>query len=128
MSPWRWRPMAGALASAAFRLIVRVTAFSKTGLLSWAAALAAKPPSKPHGRGNAKAPPAPTSTPAHLQSWVERHQPQPLAAFRGLPSVQARQVHLPLEVCLISAGAMATEGPRLLQPEDMQPLMASAGS
>jgi hypothetical protein len=39
MSPWRWRPMAGALASAAFRLIVRVTAFSKTGLLSWAAGL-----------------------------------------------------------------------------------------
>jgi formylglycine-generating enzyme required for sulfatase activity len=42
--------------------------------------------------------------------------------------VQARQVHVPLEVCLIPAGAADTEGPRLLQPEDMQPLLGSAGS
>jgi formylglycine-generating enzyme required for sulfatase activity len=91
-------------------------------------ALAASPPPKPNGRGNAKAPPAPTYTPAQLQSWVERHQPQLSAAFRGLPSVQARQVHVPLEVCLIPAGAAATEGPRLLQPEDMQPLLEAAGS
>ena len=91
-------------------------------------ALAASPPPKPNGRGNAKAPPAPTYTSTHLQSWVERHQPQLSAAFRGLPSVQARQVHVPLEVCLIPAGAAATEGPRLLQPEDMQPLLEMAGS
>ena len=91
-------------------------------------ALAASPPPKPNGRGNAKAPPAPTYTPTQLQSWVERHQPQLSAAFRGLPSVQARQVHVPLEVCLIPAGAAATEGPRLLQPEDMQPLLEAAGS
>ena len=90
--------------------------------------LAASPPPKPNGRGNAKAPPAPTYTSTHLQSWVERHQPQLSDAFRGLPSVQARQVHVPLEVRLIPAGAAATEGPRLLQPEDMQPLLEMAGS
>jgi formylglycine-generating enzyme required for sulfatase activity len=84
---------------------------------------ALRPPSM-----EAASPPAPTYTPAQLQSWVERHQPQLSAAFRGLPSVQARQVHVPLEVCLIPAGAAATEGPRLLQPEDMQPLLGSAGS
>jgi formylglycine-generating enzyme required for sulfatase activity len=91
-------------------------------------ALAASPPPKPNGRGNAKAPPATTYTPTHIQCWVERHQPQLSAAFRGLPSVQARQVHVPLDVCLIPAGAAATEGPRLLQPEDMQPLLEPAGS
>jgi formylglycine-generating enzyme required for sulfatase activity len=84
---------------------------------------ALRPPSM-----EAASPPAPTYTPAQLQSWVERHQPQLSAAFRGLPSVQARQVHVPLEVCLIPAGAADTEGPRLLQPEDMQPLLGSAGS
>jgi formylglycine-generating enzyme required for sulfatase activity len=84
---------------------------------------ALRPPSM-----EAASPPAPTYTPAHLQSWVERHQPQLFAAFRGLPSVQARQVHVPLEVCLIPAGAAATEGPRLLQPEDLQPLLEAAGS
>jgi formylglycine-generating enzyme required for sulfatase activity len=84
---------------------------------------ALRPPSM-----EAASPPAPTYTSTQLQRWVERHQPQLSAAFRGLPSVQARQVHVPLEVCLIPAGAMATEGPRLLQPEDMQPLLEAAGS
>ena len=76
----------------------------------------------------AASPLATTYTPAQLQSWVERHQPQLSAAFRGLPSVQARQVHVPLDVCLIPAGAAATEGPRLLKPEDLEPLLAAAGS
>ena len=39
MSPWPWRPMEDDLGSAAFPPIVRVTAFSKTGHLSWAAGL-----------------------------------------------------------------------------------------
>ncbi len=84
---------------------------------------ALRPPSM-----EAASPLATTYTPAQLQSWVERHQPQLSAAFRGLPSVQARQVHVPLDVCLIPAGAAATEGPRLLQPEDMQPLLEPSGS
>jgi len=67
-------------------------------------------------------------TPADLQSWVDRHQSQLSAAFLGLPSVQARQVHVPLDVCLTPAGASATEGPRLLRPEDLEPLLAAAGS
>ncbi|MFN6338213.1 MAG: SUMF1/EgtB/PvdO family nonheme iron enzyme [Cyanobacteriota bacterium] len=69
-----------------------------------------------------------TYTPTDLQRWVERHQPQLSAAFLGLPSVQARQVHVPLDVCLTPAGAVSTEGPRLLRPEDLEPLLAAAGS
>jgi formylglycine-generating enzyme required for sulfatase activity len=42
--------------------------------------------------------------------------------------VQARQVHVPLDVCLTLAGATVTEGPRLLKPEDIKPLLESAGS
>jgi AraC-like DNA-binding protein len=75
----------------------------------------------------AASPPAPTYTPTQLQSWVERHQPQLSAAFRGLPSVQARQVHVPLDVRLAMAGA-ATEGPRLLAPQDLRPLLEAGGS
>ena len=67
-------------------------------------------------------------TPAELQSWVDRHQRQLSTAFQGLPSVQARQVHVPLDVCLTPAGAAVTEGPRLLKPEDLKPLLAVAGS
>jgi formylglycine-generating enzyme required for sulfatase activity len=67
-------------------------------------------------------------TPADLQCWVEHHQPQLSGAFLGLPSVQARQVHVPLDVCLTPAGAAATEGPRLLRPEDLESLLARAGS
>ena len=67
-------------------------------------------------------------TPADLQSWVDRHQPQLSDAFLGLPSVQARQVHVPLDVCLTLAGAAVTEGPRLLHSEDLEPLLAAAGS
>jgi formylglycine-generating enzyme required for sulfatase activity len=67
-------------------------------------------------------------TPADLQSWVDRHQSQLSAAFLGLPSVQARRVHVPLDVCLTLAGAAVTEGPRLLRPEDLEPLLAAAGS
>jgi formylglycine-generating enzyme required for sulfatase activity len=66
-------------------------------------------------------------TPADLQHWVERHQAQLSEAFLGLPSVQARQVHVPLDVCLTLAGA-TTEGPRLLEPEDLEPLLAAVGS
>jgi formylglycine-generating enzyme required for sulfatase activity len=69
-------------------------------------------------------------TPADLQSWVDRHQRSLSDAFLGLASVQARQVHVPLDVCLTlaGAGAVVTEGPRLLKPVDLQPLLAAAGS
>jgi formylglycine-generating enzyme required for sulfatase activity len=64
---------------------------------------------------------------ADLDTWVDRHQARLSAAFLGLPSVQARQVHVPLEVCLTPAGATATEGPRLLSPEDLAPVLESRG-
>jgi formylglycine-generating enzyme required for sulfatase activity len=67
-------------------------------------------------------------TPTDLQHWVERHQARLSEAFLGLPSVQARQVHVPLDVCLTPAGALAKEGPRLLEPQDLEPLLAAAGS
>jgi formylglycine-generating enzyme required for sulfatase activity len=67
-------------------------------------------------------------TPAELQSWVERHQSRLAAAFLGLPSVQARQVHVPLDVRLTLAGSATTEGPRMLQPDDLEPLLMSTGS
>ena len=91
-------------------------------------ALAANPPPKPVGGVNANAPQSRSYTPADLQLWVEHHQPQLSGAFLGLPSVQARQVHVPLDVCLTPAGAAVTEGPRLLMPEDLDPLLAAAGS
>jgi formylglycine-generating enzyme required for sulfatase activity len=69
-----------------------------------------------------------TYTPADLQRWVKRHQARLSEAFLGLPSVQARQVHVPLDVCLTLAGAAATEGSRLLKPEDLEPLLDGAGS
>ena len=83
---------------------------------------ALRPPSLDSG-----SPRAGFHTPADLQHWVERHQAQLSEAFLGLPSVQARQVHVPLDVCLTLAGA-TTEGPRLLEPEDLEPLLAAAGS
>ena len=90
--------------------------------------LAASPPRKPGGGDIANALGVRTYTPADLQLWVEHHQPQLSGAFLGLPSVQARQVHVPLDVCFTPAGAAATEGPRLLRPEDLEPLLAAAGS
>jgi formylglycine-generating enzyme required for sulfatase activity len=42
--------------------------------------------------------------------------------------VQSRQVHVPLDVCLTLAGAAVTEAPRLLKPEDLEPLLDAAGS
>jgi formylglycine-generating enzyme required for sulfatase activity len=83
---------------------------------------ALRPPSLDSG-----SPRAGFHTPADLQHWVERHQAQLSEAFLGLPSVQARQVHVPLDVCLTLAGA-TTEGPRLLEPEDLEPLLAAVGS
>jgi formylglycine-generating enzyme required for sulfatase activity len=73
-------------------------------------------------------PQARSYTPADLQRWVDRHQAQLSESFLGLPSVQARQVHVPLDVCLTPAGAAVTEGPRLLRPEDLESLLAAAGS
>ena len=64
---------------------------------------------------------------ADLDTWVDRHQTRLSAAFLGLPSVQARQVHVPLEVCLTPAGATATEVPRLLSPEDLAPVLEGSG-
>jgi hypothetical protein len=90
--------------------------------------LAASPPPKPVGGANANAPRTRIYTPADLQCWVEHHQPQLSGAFLGLASVQARQVHVPLDVCLTPAGAAVTEGPRLLRPEDLEPLLAPTGS
>ena len=87
-------------------------------------ALAANPPPKGSTNEQQKR----TYTPAELQSWVERHQSRLAAAFLGLPSVQARQVHVPLDVRLTLAGAATTEGPRLLTPEDLEPLLMSTGS
>jgi formylglycine-generating enzyme required for sulfatase activity len=91
-------------------------------------ALAANPPPKPVGGANTNAPQLRSYTPADLQRWVDRHQSQLSDAFLGLPSVQARQVHVPLDVCLTLAGAAVTEGPRLLKPEDLEPLLDGAGS
>jgi hypothetical protein len=91
-------------------------------------ALAANPPPKPGGGTTSKAPRARSYNPADLQHWVDRHQARLAEAFLGLQSVQARQVHVPLEVCLTPAGALAKEGPRLLEPQDLIPLLAAAGS
>jgi len=90
--------------------------------------LAASPPPKPVGGANTNAPQLRSYTPADLQRWVDRHQSQLSDAFLGLPSVQARQVHVPLDVCLTLAGAAVTEGSRLLKPEDLEPLLDGAGS
>ncbi|MFM9104657.1 MAG: DUF4062 domain-containing protein [Cyanobium sp.] len=91
-------------------------------------ALAANPPAKANGGGTSQGARARTYTPTELQAWVERHQAQLSAAFLGLQSVQNRQVHVPLDVCLTPAGAVAAEGPRLLNPEDLEPLLAAGGS
>ena len=69
-----------------------------------------------------------TYTPADLQSWVDRHQRQLSTAFLDLPAVHARRVHVPLDVCFNPAGVVTTSGPRLLKPEDLEPLLAAAGS
>ena len=62
-----------------------------------------------------------TYTPGDLQRWVDRHHVCLSEAILGLASVQASQVHVPLDVCLTLAGAAVTEGPRLLRPEDLEP-------
>jgi formylglycine-generating enzyme required for sulfatase activity len=67
--------------------------------------------------------PRPCYGPAALDAWVERHQARLAKAFLGLPSVQARQVHVPLDVGLLPAGTQAMEGPRLLKPDDLAPLL-----
>ncbi|MCX5952022.1 MAG: SUMF1/EgtB/PvdO family nonheme iron enzyme [Cyanobacteria bacterium] len=84
---------------------------------------ALRPPSLDSGSPRSR-----SYTPADLQHWVDRHQPQLSTAFLGLASVQARQVHVPLDVCITPAGATVNEGPRLLKPEDLKPLLAVAGS
>lgn len=91
-------------------------------------ALAANPPPKT-GEGAHSATTAQRHyTSQELQTWVERHHPRLKRAFLGLSTVQTRQVHVPLDVCLTLAGAAATEGPRLLRLEDLEPLLAAAGS
>ncbi|MEY4354522.1 MAG: hypothetical protein RLZZ609_2763 [Cyanobacteriota bacterium] len=91
-------------------------------------ALAANPPPKPGERALGTASARHSYTPQEFQTWVERHQARLAKAFLGLPSVQARQVHVPLDVCLTLAGAAATEGPRLLVPGDLEPLLEKAGN
>ena len=87
-------------------------------------ALAANPPLKGSTNEQQKRP----YTPTELQTWVERHQSRLTTAFLGLPSVQARQVHVPLDVRITLAGAAMSDGPRLLTPEDLEPLLMSTGS
>jgi formylglycine-generating enzyme required for sulfatase activity len=101
----------------------RFTTSDQLASLVLQALQALRPPSLDSGSPQSR-----TYTPADLQRWVEHHQPQLSGAFLGLPSVQARQVHVPLDVCLTPAAAAATEGPRLLKPEDLKPLLESAGS
>jgi len=93
-------------------------------------ALAAHPPSLPSGPPAAHpAPPArPSYTAATLEAWVATHQRRLAAAFNGLQTVQNRRVHVPLEVCLTLAGAAAPEGPRLLQPTDLTPVLTAGGA
>ena len=106
----------------AFHGVERFTTPDQLASLVLQALQAQRPPSLDSGSPRTR-----TYTPADLQSWVDRHQRQLSTAFRDLPAVQARQVHVPLDVCLTLAGAV-TEGPRLLRPEDLEPLLAAAGS
>lgn len=76
----------------------------------------------------APSPASRTYPPADLDAWVVRHHQTLERSFSAIPSVQARQVHVPLDVCLTPAGAEATEGPRLLKPEDLESLLDAAGS
>ncbi|MBU6354752.1 MAG: ATP-binding protein, partial [Cyanobacteria bacterium REEB498] len=93
-------------------------------------ALAAHPPSLPSGPPAAHpAPPArPSYTAAALDAWVATHQRRLATAFNGLLTVQNRRVHVPLEVCVTLAGAAAPEGPRLLQPTDLTPVLTAGGA
>ena len=90
-------------------------------------ALAANPPLKPGERALGNAPARRSYTPRELQTWVERHHHKLERDFLGLPSVQARQVHVPLDVCITLAGSSAMEGPRLLVPEDLEPVVEEGG-
>jgi formylglycine-generating enzyme required for sulfatase activity len=90
-------------------------------------ALATKPPPRPGSSAPSGAPARRTYSLAELDTWVAAHQERLAKAFAGLDSVQARQVHVPLEVCLQPAGAANQQGPRLLQPADLAPLL-SAGA
>jgi hypothetical protein len=90
-------------------------------------ALAANPPLKPGERALGTASARRGYTLQELQTWVERYHSRLDKAFLGLPSVQARQVHVPLDVCLTLSGAAATEGPRLLSPADLTPLLEEGG-
>jgi formylglycine-generating enzyme required for sulfatase activity len=91
-------------------------------------ALAANPPALPGTNPNPSDPPRPTYTPAALDAWVEAHHQRLAEAFSGLPSVQARQVHVPLDVCLTPAGAATPVGPLLLRPDDLRPMLRPGGS
>jgi formylglycine-generating enzyme required for sulfatase activity len=62
-----------------------------------------------------------------LEAWVNRHHARLAKAFLGLPPVQVRQVHVPLDVCITLAGAAGKEGPRLLTPADLRPLLEESG-
>ncbi len=101
----------------------RFTTSDQLASLVLQALQALRPPSL-----NSGSPQSRTHTPADLQRWVDRHRDRLAESFQGLSSVQARQVHVPLDVCLTPAGAAVTEGPRLLMPEDLEPLLAAAGS
>jgi formylglycine-generating enzyme required for sulfatase activity len=91
-------------------------------------ALAANPPPKPGEGASPNRAPQHVYTPADLQAWVERYHRRLSEAFQGLHSVQTRQVHVPLDVCLWPAGAAMMEGPRLLAPADVAPLLESGGN
>ncbi|MFM7453965.1 MAG: hypothetical protein ACKO1V_08365 [Cyanobium sp.] len=61
-----------------------------------------------------------------LQLWVERHHIQLAKGFERIKSVRARRVHVSLPVRLdLATGA---EDTRMLQPDDLAPLLEAGGS
>ena len=65
-------------------------------------------------------------TPQELQTWVERHHDQLAEAFERIKSVRARRVHVRLAVRLdLATGAEET---RMLEPDDLAPLLEAGGS
>jgi formylglycine-generating enzyme required for sulfatase activity len=64
--------------------------------------------------------------PAELQAWVERHHAPLAEAFAGQKAVRERQVHVRLAVRLDLA--TSPRETRVLEPEDLTPLLEAGGS
>ena len=71
---------------------------------------------------------APTFTSADLDAWVEAHHKALEQAFLAIPSVRQRRVHVPLDVRFTPAGADAPSEPMLLQPEQLEPVLADGSA